>query len=231
MKKTLLAIAILLLGIQLPAQTNWPQRGLIFRISATEIEELWQEEDAKLERFLHRTEWDSLSHNYPFASLPKGHYLILSIYGEEIQWSTFSRNTHLVYLREDPKQLQVLVTDSLGHPASNAEVVLNRKRLRQQPEEGLYGRRTNQEGLLRVTIPGDTLFYQVEKLDDKPIFVRRWERFQRTRTGFILGTPVRLITGPIQYLSRAFSTGNFRIYRYPFQRQIRRLVLSRRAAF
>ena len=83
-------------------------------------------------------------------------------------------------------------------------------------------RRVRENGWLRVELPGDTLFYQVEHSKIKP----QRRRFFHTTLGYLLSTPYRWSKNTYHFFKRGIGWGDWSIQRrrfWPFRKKKRQL--------
>ncbi|MEZ4987978.1 MAG: hypothetical protein R2795_23610 [Saprospiraceae bacterium] len=125
------------------------------------------------------------------------------------------------------KQALFSVTDLVGEEIDSCHIQLAHRALRYDTTSKNWQTNRLNGGLLVTYLPDDTLVHQLTTLLNQPVVWRKLEYLSKTRTGYIVTTPVRWGKSTWLYLKRGIRTGNFRIYHWPFQRLLYRITTNR----
>ena len=220
-------LLILLLIIPLLGSAQQSSQKLLYRISAQEYESLLLSKQPEVS-FLQTRHPVAFLSAYPADStILAGHYLMIGAQGEELHWELFSKNLHRIYLHDDQKQLNLAIVDTLGREVTDAEVRFKQRKVRYDDKTKRFESRRLRPGLLRISLPGDTIFYQIETKRKRSVVLRRLSYFSGSTIGSVITYPIRLIRTPINYVRRGIGWGDWRIYHWPFERLYRRLKQRR----
>ncbi|MEL7423439.1 MAG: carboxypeptidase-like regulatory domain-containing protein [Bacteroidota bacterium] len=217
---------LLLIPALLSAQQ---QEKLLYRINAQEYETILLSAYRDISFLQTRTPVATLTKAPEDSTLAAGHYVIISLAGEQIKWELWSKNHHSIYLHDDQKQLNLAIVDSVGQEVPHAQVRFAKRRVDYKQANQRYESRRLRPGILSIYLPGDTIFYEIETAKRKSIVLRRFGYFSGSRVGSVITWPIRLIRGPIGYLRRGFRWGDWHIHNWPFERLYRRIKAGRDA--
>lgn len=215
MRFFLLTVSFLWIGYTLHAQQNWPQlrksswQTLVYKIPADTAERYIHKGIASPEHYLHQVPFTSWHKDSSRSDeLPVGNYLLLSLDGYKITARYYCQSRISIYPINNQRRVQIEVLDSLGLPVNLAAVWVNKKRLQQVKNSNtfLLKQKYPDETIIKVAIPGDTLFMELTAMEDiqKKAFPQRVHNFfTYNKAGRILAWPVkkidRLFTGDRYY--------------------------------
>ncbi|MCB0608063.1 MAG: carboxypeptidase-like regulatory domain-containing protein [Lewinella sp.] len=207
-----------LCSIQLSAQPDTVMT-LVFRIPADRAADFYQDRITAPgpQDFTHPV--DSFYHARQEQERTPGHYLYLHPDLENIAVELKSYYAHEVRPLNDERDLALQIAGMDGRLLTDATVRLNNKRISFDPETAAYRlKRRGRGGFLRVTLPGDTLFYNLAGNQTKSVFCRKFWRFSNTGVGKVVTIPVRWPRNAYLYLKRGIGHGNWRMYQWSFHR-------------
>lgn len=210
MKKLNLALSLVLWLSCLHAQQPI---GLIFRISAEEAKELYEKGNKPILDHYFHTVVDSFGiEGYtPRVEQQNGHYLYVRANGEQLDIFLNSTHTHHVLSINNDRDLILRVLNEDGQVVENADLKLGNKTIRYDPSVGSYRiKRRNRGGFLRVSLPNDTLFYEVNPKDSKGLLSKRYHHFTETQFGYYLTSPIRWGSQIYRYLRRLVLYGRWK---------------------
>ncbi|MEZ5041926.1 MAG: alpha-2-macroglobulin family protein [Saprospiraceae bacterium] len=207
MKRLYLALSLMVSLLPLCAQELKPI-GLVFQLTAKEAAYLYEKEPLSVPAAYFHTLVDSFLSGEPSRPLlPNGHYMEVEAKREVLSIQLRSIHAHTVLTFNNERDLSLRVINESGESQVDALVQLGAKKISFDGKTQSFRlKKRNRGGFLQVSIAGDTLFYDVNPQNNKPLIARRYRRFANTDVAFILTTPIRLV---------------FNVYRY-FERGIRR---------
>lgn len=171
---------------------------LVYRVPADTAEKYINEYMVSLQHFLEErpyATWHADSLRY--EELPNGNYLLLSVQGNELVAEYYCQSNLRVWPVNNQHRVQLEIKDSMGNFISNAAVWVNKKQLdyREEIRGFELGRMKAEEAILKIAIPGDTLFMELSAMEtiDKNGWQQWWKNFAYTRTGNIITWPVRKV--------------------------------------
>jgi TonB-dependent SusC/RagA subfamily outer membrane receptor len=214
MRFLLLIMGLLLAGYTLHAQQTWSQvrksgwQVFVYKISADTAEQYIRKGIPTPETYLHQTPfavWQKDSMLY--TGLPVGNYVVLSINNYHITANYYCQSRINVYPINNQHRVQLEILDSNGLTASQAAVWVNKKRLEQLKNSSTFLLKNKYPGetIIKVTIPGDTLFMELTAKEEveKKAFQQRWYNFfNYNKTG-------RLLAWPVKKIDRLFDGRNY----------------------
>lgn len=170
-----------------------------FRLTEPEATQLYQNHNQKPDSTFFHT---PISKNQ--AEGENGSYLKVVLLGESADVSLHSNYPFQVELLPNDDDLSILVKDSLGREMSEAEVLLDRKKVVYDPKtQTFHGKRSPKTRLLKVKVQRYSAYFEVYRNGYKPFpLLYRYDRFTRSRIGHILTWPLKIVHEPIRYVSR-----------------------------
>ena len=180
MKKVLFSLLFITIAFQTFAQQPKKSITLMYKISAEEALEFNQEKGQSTEylqaKYLH-SYVDSFHYKkfHPkLDSLSSGYYLFVKASKGDLMLSLHGFHDYHFKLVNREEDLVVQVLDTLSRVQENAKVYFNNRLLRYYSAEKTHERpKTRKEGMLKIEINGQTLFYAIEPERN----TTKWERF------------------------------------------------------
>ncbi len=205
MRFFILTVSLLLVGLGLNAQNSWPNikkeswQALVYKITADTAERYIHEGISTPETYLNQKPfaiWKKDSTLY--QTLPVGNYVVLSVNNYKITAHYYCQSRLNIYPINNQHRVQIEVLDSVGLPAKQAAVWINKKRAQaiNNSSSFLLKNKYPDEAIIKVTTPGDTLFMELTAKDDveKRAFEQRWHNFfNYNKTGRMLAWPAKKI--------------------------------------
>lgn len=179
------------------SQQNWQairRKGyetLVYRIPADTAEKYLKKGIREIDHYLQqepvlRFHADSVH----YSKIPTGNYLILSVADSMINARYYCKTPTLSYIINNEVQPQLLLRDEAGTVFSNANVEVNGKPAKFNPASSTYliADKKPQGAFIRIELPGDTSFVEVEMESEnyKTVREQRMARFRATKTGKII---------------------------------------------
>ena len=211
MKKLYLALSLMVWLSPLCAQEQ--VIGLVFKITAEEARLLYKESPISIPESYFHTLVDSFSlSTIERPNLTQnGHYIFVTPDDERLETSLESIHEHKLISFNNERDLMLRVLDRKGNKIQNAQLKLGRKKVRYDESiESFRLKRRNRGGFLEVQLEGDTLFYTIDRNEDRPLITRRYKRFTQTRFGFIVTSPIRWTKQTYGYIRQIIKWGNWR---------------------
>lgn len=212
MKKLYFALSMMVWLLPLCAQEQ--PIGLVFKITSEEARFLYKESPSSVPESYFHTLVDSFSLSstkHPNLT-ENGHYIYVSPNKERLDTRLESIHQHSLISFNNERDLMLRVLDRKGKAIQNAQLKLGQKKVRYEESiEGFRLKRRSKGGFLEVQLEGDTLFYTIERDNDRPLIARRYKRFSQTRFGFIVTSPIRWTKQTYHYFRRIIKWGDWRL--------------------
>ncbi|RMG83297.1 MAG: hypothetical protein D6714_10010, partial [Bacteroidetes bacterium] len=182
-----------------PAEND---RTYIYRISHDEARKLYagqQPEDTWFHTLV-----DTFSNNYYPESLPPGHYMFARAQWEQIEVRFQSVHTLSVEVLNNKRDLRLQVADSSGVAVTDARILFDQKKpIPFDPKTQTYRlKKWNKSGTLTIETPDEIAFFDLRRKYDKPLIVRRYQYFSRSKAGRWITLPFRALAFPVRYVYR-----------------------------
>lgn len=222
MKKLYFALSMMVWLLPLCAQEQ--PIGLVFKITSKEARFLYKESPASIPESYFHTLVDSfsLSSTERPNLTENGHYIYVSPNNERLETRLESIHQHSLISFNNERDLMLRVLDRKGKAIQHAQLKLGRKKVRYDESiESFRLKRRNKGGFLEVQLEKDTLFYTIERDNNRPLIARRYKRFSQTRFGFIVTSPIRWTKQTYHYFRRIIKWGDWR-FPWRFRRSGRR---------
>lgn len=140
-------------------------------------------------------------------NLQPGYYIYASANEEELQLLLIDYTTISTVVLNNERDFAIQVLDTAGQ-LLNAEVWLNDKVIKYDATTQSYRLPKHKNGgLLKVAAQGQVVFYEVEEEN----LYRYNRRFQQTRFGYYVTTPVRWSKNIYRYFKNGFQYDNWHI--------------------
>lgn len=211
MKKLYLALPLLVWLLPLCAQEQ--VLGLVFKITTEEARFLYKEAPPAIPESYFHTLVDSFSlYSSKRPNLTEnGHYIFVSPADERLETRLQSIHKHSLISFNNERDLMLRVLDRKGKTIRNAQLKIGRKKIGYDDSiESFRLKRRSRGGFLEVQLAGDTLFYTIDRSNDRPLIARRYKRFSQTRFGFIVTSPIRWTQQSYHYVRQIIRWGNWR---------------------
>lgn len=128
------------------------------------------------------------------VKLSIGHYLFTSANKNRQEIELYSEEGIDAYVLNNDKDLLIQVYDLKGDIVSEAEVVVNRQKLRYDEErKAFFDKKSNKKGIVKVTYQGYSSFINLKKDLKNSTFKRGFRKV-------VYGTPLKYIYLPIRYI-------------------------------
>lgn len=162
-----------------------------FRITAANVEKFIQQDSIPVDEFINQTP----AHTFPKDSvntdiLPTGHYVLISIDGNEVVGNMIGVSNLVVYPVNNQHNIQVDIRTQDGTFVQDAKVWVDGKEATYKADAKTYWveQKKIEKGLVKVYTPGDTTFVELEAKDEDvlPVWKQRWNNFKITKTGRVI---------------------------------------------
>ena len=204
---------------------SYSPQTYIYEITADEADSLYQKSSYsfKPETWHFHTLRDSIIRGIPKDFKTPGHYIFVSTVGEFMDFELKSINTISAEVLNNKRDLNLQVFDNQKNASKEAIVLLDKKSIPFDTQTNTYRlKKQRKDGLLRITLNDETIFYEVDKNNSTWRIVRRWRRFVRTPIGHFINTPYRWGKSSFYYVRGLIQNGSWRIYNWkrfiPFYR-------------
>lgn len=199
MRKNLLIFSILLLATIAQSQQgnvrykSWETR--LYTISSASAEMFLRTGKIDVDAFVNQTPaavWYRDTLGYEF--LPVGNYILVQTMEDQLTIRFHSQSNIRVFPINNKKQLQLEIRNSVGGIGATADVWVNGKKQNKKPGTVCTLKKAAlDDAIIRIAIPGDTLFVEATALDDEWRTTRQqwWSNFYRTRPIWTISWPVR----------------------------------------
>ncbi len=142
-----------------------------------------------------------------YDELPVGHYLIFSIQENELLVKYYVQSAIQAMAVNNQDRVLLDVRDSMGNLIANTSVWINAKAVPYSPVlQSFQLRQKRPDGaILKMVIPGDTLFMELTALDEvNTTWQQWWANFAYTKAGRVLSWPAGKIRtiGRYKYKSK-----------------------------
>jgi alpha-2-macroglobulin len=211
MKRTNLLPALFLLFLSSLGAQEADIPTYVYRLQAREAEELYRRGEEALSDALFLCPIDTFAAMPPAGqSWPPGHYLWVTAQQEHLALHLHSVYSHQVISLNDGHSLRLRLADKAGHAVAEAQPLLDGRRIPyDRATEAYVLKRWNKGGFLRIELPGDTLFYALERDFERSLLTRRWQYFRKSQTGYVITTPIRLGERGYRFFKRGFGYGDW----------------------
>ncbi|HTD92944.1 MAG TPA: hypothetical protein VK644_03995, partial [Chitinophagaceae bacterium] len=168
--------------------------SLVYRISADTAESYIQKGIHSPDAYLGNipfTTWQTDSSRY--QDLPVGNYFILAVNGNKITTEYYCQSNLRVFPVNDQYRVQFEVRDSMGNTVPNARLWMDGKEIPFNISTASFQARQRKpdDAVIRVAVPGDTLFLEIGSTDEiESGWSQWWTNFRYTRAGNIIAWPV-----------------------------------------
>jgi len=218
--KSKTTLLFLLCGFYLQAQQFYSSAApqtYIYEISAAEADTFYQKSTYHFEpqSWHFHTLQDSIMNDAPKKFTKTGHYIYVSTNGELLNFELRSINTISATILNNKRDLSIQVFDSQGNATKEANVFLDKQAIPFDTKTNTYRlKKQRKGGHLRVSLNGETIFYDISKNNNTWRIVRRWRRFVRTPIGRFINTPYRWGRNSFFYVKRVIQYGDWEIYNW-----------------
>ncbi len=188
----------------------------IFKLKTTEARLILEDYSNMDESYFHSLVDSFSNRRTPLIAqyYSSGHYLQARADGQAVNVSFESVNTISAVVIPNNRDLMIQVYDSLGQSITNAKIVVANKEISYNSKKGGYFKpKWKKEGLVEITTPTETLFYQLEKRDQGwKLLKERFRYFSRRKIGRIVTYPIRLSKSVFYYVRGSIRTKSFSPY-------------------
>jgi len=154
--------------------------------------------------------------------LPVGNYLFISVVNTELVGEVYCRSNMQVATINGSRSLQLEVKNrNTGSSIHGASVLVNKRAAVFDAATHAYTvqQRRPDEALVRIAIPGDTLFAELYiDREEKSSWSQWWRNFGYTKPGYVISYPVKWVRTklrtPVRYWFRARAKKQYRYKGY-----------------
>lgn len=191
----LLAIGPLILAAQSDRDSTFV---LVYRTSAEQARTIYTRQYIGIHADTLGAPVDSTYRLAQWRPPAPGHYIFVWADKEQVVAQLSSYHSFRAKVSHSPRHLLVQVFDTLGRALPQAQVVFRDKALRYNAQLGVFELpRQHKDGMLTISIGGETAFYQLTNNGNTPAR-QRWRRISST-------APARLVLLPYNVLRRTYS--------------------------
>lgn len=191
--------------VQHARQAGW--RKLVYQVPADTAEKYIKDHTIQPHHYLSLqpfTSWHADTANY--EGLPAGNYIVFSVIKNKLVAEYYCQSRIKLVPVNDQHRVQLEVRDSSGAPVPAARLWVNGKEIARNSTTSSFiiKNKKPDEALIKVAIPGDTLFMELTAMEDmdRTTWQQWWSNFGYTKTGRVLGWPV-------QKVKRLFRPGRY----------------------
>lgn len=206
-----ISLSILLYSQDLTKSRTSSFYTYIYKISNKEAKEIYKNALWKFEKSYFHTLVDSFPTDSIYnKTLPQGHYLKIASNNHNLIIDIATIQYFDVHIKNNSRDLNIQVVDSLGNAISNAEVKVNNIALRFDKKSQCYRQtKSNKKGLLSVSYKGMVVFNDLGRSYNNSLPRRAFRQIA-------YGKPVRYIWLPVYYIINLPVDGvKSIIYHYP----------------
>ncbi len=222
----MLLLLAVLLPIFITAQTNLKKirqsswQTLAYRITAKEAELFLRWDSIPLNRMHQREPAHIFTNGYvDEALLPIGNYVLVYTNEHHLHAELIGVTNLIPLAINNQQRLQVAVRTKAGLAVNNASVFVNNREATYNPAAQTWWvkNKKTEEALVKIITPGDTLFTQLENLDNlsRTLPQQRWNNFKSSRVYKILHfvpKKIKLIGRPRKYKSTNLGATGFILF-------------------
>lgn len=183
----MLLFATTILFAQNPKNTRQKSyQRIAYHVTASEAEQYIKWDSIPVQKFYEQP--PAAVFTYGLAdvdSLPVGHYVLISIEGEDVKAELAVSSKLFAYTINNLHKVQVEVRTKEGEPVTNARVYVNGKSAKYNKEADNFWvqQKKPEEALIKICAAGDTLFTEIEGYDElyKTVWQQRLKNISSTK--------------------------------------------------